>query len=258
MRTLKSSSILLLSIFVMVAGCVSQEEYNKLHSRNRDQADLIKKLKGDVKTTQAQNKHLQRQLDDIKEQGGLEVQTLREKVAALKRAVDQKNEMINRMKKQLLIGAPLPVELNTMLEEFANNNDMVTYDADQGMVKFRSDLLFDKGSAQVKSNAAAAIKELCQVLQSEQGSEFDIIIAGHTDDIPIQKPSTREKHPTNWHLSAHRAISVLQIMKNNNIGPKRLSARAFGEYRPVAPNKPDKGGNPQNRRVEIYIVPKGA
>jgi chemotaxis protein MotB len=84
-----------------------------------------------------------------------------------------------------------------------------------------------------------------------------VIIAGHTDDIPIQKPDTRAKHPTNWHLSSHRAISVLNVMASNGIEPKRMSVRGFSEYRPVAENKPNKGGNPQNRRVEIYIVAQG-
>jgi flagellar motor protein MotB len=50
---------------------------------------------------------------------------------------------------------------------------------------------------------------------------------------------------------------VLNIMESTNIASKRLSARGFGEFRPVAENKPGKGGNPQNRRVEIYIVAPG-
>ena len=52
-------------------------------------------------------------------------------------------------------------------------------------------------------------------------------------------------------------ISVLNIMTNNKIVPERVSVRGFGEYHPIVPNKPNKKGNPQNRRVEIYIVPQG-
>jgi chemotaxis protein MotB len=118
-------------------------------------------------------------------------------------------------------------------------------------------LLFESGSDNVEATAAKSIGTLCAILNSEQGRKFDIIIAGHTDDLRISKPATREKHPTNWHLSAHRAISVLDIMTNNQIAPERVSVRGFGEFRPVAPNQPNKKGNPQNRRVEIYIVPQG-
>jgi len=94
-------------------------------------------------------------------------------------------------------------------------------------------------------------------MNSEQGKQFDIIIAGHTDDIPIKRPETRAKHPTNWHLSVHRAIAVLNVMESSSIDPKRLSARGFGEYRPIAENLAGNKGNPQNRRVEIYIVAQG-
>jgi flagellar motor protein MotB len=46
-------------------------------------------------------------------------------------------------------------------------------------------------------------------------------------------------------------------MTGNKLAPERISIRGFSEYRPIAPNKPKKKGNPQNRRVEIYVVPKG-
>ena len=154
-------------------------------------------------------------------------------------------------------GTVLPVELSTLLEDFAKNNDMVEYDSERGIVKFKSDLLFDKGSDQVASTAASAIKSLCGILNTPEGKEFDVLIAGHTDNIPIQKPATKEKHPTNWHLSVHRAIAVLNVMQSDGIVPERMSVRGFGEYRPIAPNKPNNGGNEQNRRVEIYIIPKG-
>jgi len=102
-----------------------------------------------------------------------------------------------------------------------------------------------------------AVKALCRILNTDQAKEFDIIIAGHTDDLPILKPETKAKHPSNWYLSAHRAIMVLDVMTSNGIVSERASVRGFGEYRPVVPNELNKKGNPQNRRVEIYIIPKG-
>jgi chemotaxis protein MotB len=162
------------------------------------------------------------------------------------------------MQQRLLMGgAALPVELSTLLEDFAKQHPMVDYDSSRGIVKFKSDLLFNKGSDTVAASAIEAIKSLSTILNSEQGKRFDVIIAGHTDDIPIKKPATRTKHPTNWHLSSHRAIAVLKVMESSNIESKRMSARGFSEYRPITENKPSKGGNPQNRRVEIYIVAEG-
>jgi chemotaxis protein MotB len=170
----------------------------------------------------------------------------------------KKKALIASMQQRLLFGgALLPVELNTMLEDFAKNREMVTYDAEQGVLRFKSDLLFERGSDEMASAAGDVIKGLCEILNSEQGKNFDIVIAGHTDDMRISRAETRRIHPTNWHLSAHRAISVLNLMENNKIVPERMSVRGFGEYRPIAPNEPSNKGNPQNRRVEIHIVPKG-
>jgi chemotaxis protein MotB len=240
----------------MVTGC--EPECKDLRIQNDTQRKRISQLESEVQSSKLQMTQMQRQLAAAKEMEGIETATLQEKLAALEKAIEDKQALIDSMKNQLLYGgAQLPVELSTMLEDFAAKEEMVTYDSSRGIVKFKSDLLFEPGSDKVAPSAIEAIQSLCKILAIEQAKEFDIIVAGHTDDIPIGKPATRAKHPTNWHLSAHRAISVLNVMSRNNIAASRLSARGFGEYRPVVPNKPNKKGNAQNRRVEIYIVAKG-
>jgi chemotaxis protein MotB len=248
-------SLLICACVLLVTGC---EECKDLRIQNNTQRKRIAQLESEVQSAKLQLTQMERQLAASKEMEGIEASTLREKVAALEKAIEDKQALIDSMKNQLLYGgAQLPVELSTMLEDFAAKEEMVTYDASRGIVKFKSDLLFERGSDRVAPTAAEAVKSLCDILNSQQAQQFDIIIAGHTDDIPIGKPATREKHPTNWHLSAHRGISVLDVMARNNIAPERMSVRGFGEYRPIVPNMPNKKGNPQNRRVEIYIVAKG-
>ena len=240
----------------MVNGCNS--ELQDLRIQNDTQRQRIASLESELQVANLQLDNLRRQLAAIQGKGGMEVETLQQKIAALEDDIKKKEELIASMQQRLLSGgAALPVELSTLLEDFAKQNNMVTYDASRGIVKFDSDLLFEKGSDTVTSSAAEAVKLLCGIMNTEEGKKFDVIIAGHTDDLPIQRAQTREKHPTNWALAAHRAIAVLQVMENNKIDPKRMSIRGFGEYRPIAPNKPNKGGNPQNRRVEIYIVAQG-
>ena len=204
------------------------------------------------------NTELSQLLASLNESYTIEMESLKQEIAALELDLGKKKELIASMQEKLLLGGvSLPVELSTMLEDFAKGNEMITYDSGRGVVKFKSDLLFDLGSDTVASSAIEAVKSLCEILNSEGALQFDIIIAGHTDDVPIQKPETRAKHPTNWHLSAHRAIAVLNLMASNKIDPKRMSVRGFGEFRPIAENEAGKKGNPQNRRVEIYIVAKG-
>ena len=258
MRTVKLSAILSLCICVLLLnGCSS--ELQDMRIRNNTQQKLIDQLQAELAANTLQLEQMKKQLAAAQQSDSIEVDSLKQQIAALEDDLAKKKELIASMQQRLLMGgAALPIELSTMLEDFAKQQpDMVTYDASRGVVKFKSDLLFDKGSANVAASAVESIKALSAILNSEQGKKFDVIVAGHTDDIPIQKPDTREKHPTNWHLSAHRAIAVLNVMESNNVESKRLSARGFGEFRPIAENKPNKGGNPQNRRVEIYIVAEG-
>ncbi len=242
------------SFIVLASGC--NGEMKDLRIQNDRQRKLIADIESQLTAAKLQRDQLQRQVDEAQQKGGIETESLRKQIAALEADIAKKNELIKSLQERLMGVAPLPVELTTKLEDFAKQySDMITYDASRGIVKFKSDLLFEKGSDQVAAAAVQAVKSLCDILNSEPAQEFDVIIAGHTDDIPIEKPDTRAKHPSNWHLSAHRGISVLQIMTANNVKAERLSVRGFGEYRPVVPNAPGKKGNAQNRRVEIYIVP---
>jgi len=258
MRTVKLSAILGLCVCVLlINGCNS--ELQDLRIQNNTQQKLIDQLQAELEANKLQLEQMKKQLAAAQQSDSVEVESLKQQIAALEEDIAKKKELIASMQQRLLMGgAALPVELSTMLEDFAKQQpDMVEYDSSRGIVKFKSDLLFDKGSDKVAASAIEAVKSLSTILNSEQGKKFDVIIAGHTDDIPIQKPETRAKHPTNWHLSVHRAIAVLNVMASNGIESKRMSVRGFGEFRPIAENKPSKGGNPQNRRVEIYIVAQG-
>ncbi len=255
MRTVKLSLIFLLCVCVfLVSGCGS--ELQDLRIQNDTQREEIVRLASELQDKILKLDELQRKLASAKGLVDIEVEALQQEIAALEEDIAKKKELIASMQERLILGgAALPADLNRMLEDFAAREEMVTFDPNRGIVKFRSDLLFKSGSAEVLPPAAEAVKSLCGILNSKEGTEFDIIIAGHTDDQPIRY--ARAQHPTNWHLSAHRAISVLNVMASNNIESKRMSVRGFGEYRPFVENKPNKGGNPQNRRVEIYIVAKG-
>jgi chemotaxis protein MotB len=257
MRIVKLSAFFLVSAcLVMLNGC--GPELQDLRIQNETQRKRIAELESEAQTTKLKLEQLRRELDTADGRSGIEVEALQQKTAALEEDLGKKKALIASMQQRLLRGGfTLPVELSTMLEDFAEGKKMVTYDSSRGIVKFKSDLLFERGSDKVAPAAGEAVRSLCRILNSEQGKNFDVIVAGHTDDLRVSRPATREKHPTNWHLSAHRAISVLNLMTRNNVASGRMSIRGFGEFRPIAPNKPKKKGNPQNRRVEIYIVPKG-
>ncbi len=113
-------------------------------------------------------------------------------------------------------------------------------------IAIRSDILFPSGSAQLAETAQPVIRQLADVLKAFPNS---IQVKGHTDNVPISGGI----YPSNWELSAARAASVVHIMEQGGIDPRRLSVVAYGEFRPVLPNTTPDGRN-ANRRVVLTIL----
>jgi len=177
MRTIKLSLIFLFCVFVLLLnGCGS--ELQDLRIQNDTQREEIARLGSELRASTLELDKLQRQLAAAKEKDGIEVEALQQEIAALEEDIAKKKELIASMQERLLFGgAALPEEVSAMLEDFAEKHDMVTYDSSRGIIKFKSDLLFEKGSDKVASSADQAVKSLCGILNSEEAKKFDVIVA---------------------------------------------------------------------------------
>jgi len=139
-------------------------------------------------------------------------------------------------------------ELEAFAREHGLETKIVATTEQRGIVlSFQEEVLFASGSAQLTPQARRLIKEVAPVLKE---TDNHLRVEGHTDNLPIHT----EKFPSNWELSAARATSVLQeLLRVADFEPGRLSAVAYGEYRPRVPNN-----SPQNRqlnrRVDIVIL----
>jgi chemotaxis protein MotB len=119
---------------------------------------------------------------------------------------------------------------------------------------FPSDVLFDSGSAVLKSEAtdqldklAAALKELETKIPPDIG--WVMRIDGHTDINPIATP----EFPSNWELSSARAISVVRYLMGQGIPANRLVAAGFGEFQPIDSGAAD-DALARNRRIELKLT----
>ena len=113
--------------------------------------------------------------------------------------------------------------------------------------------MFPPGSVELSGEGQETLLRIANILK--EMPERDIRIEGHTDNVAISG-SLKKEYPTNWDLSAKRAVNVVKfLIANVNIEPSRLAAVAFGEYRPVADNDTEKGRN-RNRRIVIDVLPK--
>jgi chemotaxis protein MotB len=117
-------------------------------------------------------------------------------------------------------------------------------------VNMEAAILFDSGKADVKKDGLEILKKMVDTLKGVKDKA--IRIEGHTDNVQIIGALTRV-FPTNWELSAARAINVAKYLQQQGLDPAVLSAAAFAEYKPVADNG-TKEGRAKNRRIEITLV----
>jgi chemotaxis protein MotB len=113
-------------------------------------------------------------------------------------------------------------------------------------------ILFDSGKAEVKKGGRDILGKVVSILKDV--NDKSIRIEGHTDTVQISR-ALAQRYPTNWELSAARAINVARYLQEQGIDPGQLSAVAYGEWKPVATNDTAEG-KAKNRRIEIILVPK--
>ena len=259
---LPSKSLVLAAVAVpaLLAGCVvPNEKYQALRIENEGLKDQLNRAESDQLAAQRERDALAGQLDRTAGSGqGMstlignkdqQIERLRDENARLEQALDA------AMAGQ---GAVLPPVVVTDLNRFAQQNPgLVEFDADRGIVRFKSDLTFPSGSAQVNPEATAAIRRFADILNNESMSDYELMVAGHTDNVPVANERTRQQHPNNWYLSSHRAISVAEAMTGAGVDKARLAAAGYADQRPVADNA-TAAGRAQNRRVEVVILPTRA
>jgi chemotaxis protein MotB len=138
--------------------------------------------------------------------------------------------------------------LNQLEEEFQEFKGAIEIAVEENEVTIRmmGEATFDTGRAELRKEFLPLLQKIGAVLNKTKG---EIIIAGHTDNVPLSGGMFK----SNLGLSMARAGSVAeQLLKSTDIDPKRLSTMGFGEYRPLAPNDTEQGRQ-KNRRVEIIV-----
>jgi chemotaxis protein MotB len=113
-------------------------------------------------------------------------------------------------------------------------------------VEIRADILFPSGVATISPSAVPALQALAKTLAPFPNP---IRVEGHTDNKPIKTVL----FPSNWELSSARAASVVHLLADGGVSPKRLSVIGLGEWRPAKPNDTVDNRN-ANRRVLLVIL----
>jgi len=158
-----------------------------------------------------------------------------EQVEQVKKASSIYEELLDKMKAEVEQGQVTIKELKGKLS-----------------VNLVDSILFESGRDEVKKNGEEILTKVVSILKNVE--DKSIRIEGHTDNVQIAG-SLLKRYPSNWELSAARAINVARLLQRKGIPGERLSAVAFGEWKPVGDNHTPEG-RAQNRRIEITLVDK--
>ncbi len=253
LRQLRPVHALALASLPLLAGCIPQDKYDHLLTVNRSLEEQlvtmeddrdgarqnVSTLQQDLNTTRAAHRDLQGRYGELD--------------SAYTEIAGDNSDLLSRVSD--IEPNPLPMELELALEELVRSYpDLVSFDRDRGMLRFASDVTFGLGSATLSDAANDAARRIAGVLGTSAAMGFEVRIVGHTDNVKIGKPETRRQHPTNVHLSVHRAIAVRTALVEAGIDPVRVEVSGYGQYRPIVAND-SKGAAAANRRVEIFILP---
>lgn len=145
------------------------------------------------------------------------------------------------------------LQLKEMIDEYIRNqglsSQLETLSTDDGLrLRIKDSALFSSGDAILRPESRKLAGDIAKMLV---GLPQQIIVAGHTDNMPI----STGQYPSNWELSGMRAINFMRYLlsQENALKPQNFSALGYGEYRPLRPNNTE-NDRAKNRRVEVWII----
>ena len=244
---------------IAITGCVSSEKYAARNLENSALVEQLANTQRDERAARAEADAYKTQLQMLGANGNSKdamLVNLQQQNSDLQRQLEELNRQYEAAVSKVGTGAVLPVALTNVLEQFAQQYpELVDFDSVKGIVKFKSDMTFDPGSAQVTPSAKQAAARFAQILNSPEARGYELMVVGHTDNTRVSNPNTvKAGHLDNWYLSAHRAIAVGTELQRDGVSPERMQVAGCAEQRPVASNATTQG-KAQNRRVEVLILP---
>lgn len=292
MRNTLLAMTALVIVSVTTAGCVSKGEYMKsvttadmLDQELRALKARHARLEGEHARLMADRAELERDLSAKAGDMGKTIVELRQRISALEndnarlarentalvadnaRLASEKTQLASenarlardiadtqkaREEKVREVSTTYDQLLEKMKGEIAKGQVTISELKGKLTVNMVDSILFDSGKADVKPEGLVVLGKVVDILKTVHDKA--IRIEGHTDNVEIAG-SLVQRYPTNWELSAARAINVARYLQKQAVEADSLSAAAFGQFKPVADNS-TAVGRAKNRRIEIVLVPK--
>ena len=256
---------------LLMTSCASKKDLANCQTENKSLTEKLQEAREDlagknarISALEDQQKGLQQALKaaeakyaKLQESLDKSLTNASQNNISIEKLVDQINESNQYIRHLVEVKSKsdsLNMVLTNNLTRSLSNEELKEVDVQvlKGVVyiSLADNMLYKSGSYEINSRAAQTLSKIAKIIKDYK--DYDVLIEGNTDNVPISKTNIRN----NWDLSALRASSVVQALQNDyGVDPKRLTAGGRGEYNPIATNDTEVGKQ-RNRRTQIIITPK--
>lgn len=276
---MKRTNVVILAVaagMMLMTGCASKKDLENCRLENKELMGNYQSTKDKLSDTNAQLAAAQARVKSLEDQ--LERQT--KDYAALQQSLDksltnagsnninisklvdqinESNQYIRHLVEMKSKSDSLNLVLTNNLTRSLSKEELKEVDVQvlKGVVyiSLADNMLYKSGSYEINDRAAETLSKIAKIIMDYK--DYDVLIEGNTDNVPVNTSSPLMKNiRNNWDLSCLRASSVVQYLQNNyGVNPKRLTAGGRGEYNPLTDNSTEVGKQ-RNRRTQIIITPK--
>ena len=267
-------NVLLLSMcagMLLFASCASKKdlqncqlENKELQKNNESVKDQLSDTRQQLAAANARVTSLSDQLEQQKKDYAALQQSLDKSltnagsnninISKLVDQINESNQYIRHLVEVKSKSDSLNMVLTNNLTRSLSKEEMKEVDVQvlKGVVyiSLADNMLYKSGSYEINDRAAETLSKIAKIIKDY--SDYEGLIEGNTDNVPITRENIRHK----WDLSCLCASSVVQYPQTKyGVDPKRLTAGGRGEYNPIATNDTEVGKQ-RNRRTQIIITPK--
>ncbi|MDD7336428.1 MAG: OmpA family protein [Prevotella sp.] len=254
---------------LLLSGCASKKDLENCQTENRQLTTEYNNAKETIAANNARIKSLEDQLSQSKEtmaalQSSLDKSLTNANsnninISKLVDQINESNQYIRHLVEVKSKSDSLNLVLTNNLTRSLSKEELKEVDVQvlKGVVyiSLADNMLYKSGSYEINDRAEETLSKIAKIIRDY--SDYDVLIEGNTDNVPINTTNPLMKNiRNNWDLSCLRAASVAQYLQDHfSVDPKRLTAGGRGEYNPLVANDTELGKQ-RNRRTQIIITPK--
>ena len=249
---------------LILSGCASKKDLDNCRMENDRLSTSYQDTKEQLAAANARLQSLQEQLAEARKSNESLQKSLDKSlnntsdnnvnISKLVDQINESNQYIRHLVEVKSKSDSLNLILTNNLTRSLSKEELKEVDVQvlKGVVyiSLADNMLYKSGSYEINDRAAETLSKIAKIITDYR--DYDVLIEGNTDDVPISRENIRN----NWDLSCLRASSVVQALQTQyGVDPKRLTAGGRGEYNPVTTND-TAVGKQRNRRTQIIITPK--